>query len=64
MKESATSKTKKLHLNIPDGIHRRMRVKCALENCTMQDFVSKLIAESVKDVTLPVTDKKAAREYL
>jgi plasmid stability protein len=51
----ATEPIKKLHLNLPESVHQRLRVKCAFENRTMQDFVSDLIAKAVKDVQLPPT---------
>jgi len=51
---------KKLHLNIPEEIHQRLRVKCALDGCTMQDFVSQLIADAVSDVLLVSPGEKGA----
>ena len=50
---------RKLHLNIPEDVHQRLRVICAYEDKSMQDFVTELIAEAVKDVRLPRTKKEA-----
>jgi hypothetical protein len=50
--EAKLTSAKKLHLNIPEEIHQRLRVKCALKGCTMQDFVAQLIADAVSDVLL------------
>jgi len=55
-----SSPTRKLHLNVPEEIHQRLRVKCALDGCTMQDFVSRLIAEAVGDVLLVSRGEKGA----
>ena len=50
--ESKLTRPRKLHLNIPEEVHQRLRVKCALDECTMQDFVTQLIADAVSDVLL------------
>ena len=60
-KLSGPEMTRKLHLNIPEEIHQRLRVKCALEDYSMQDYVSDLITEAVKDLVLP-SSKPVAKE--
>ena len=51
------SKLRKIHIDLPVEIHRKLRVKAALEDMSMQAFVVQVIAEAVDDVVLPVTDK-------
>jgi len=52
MKEKALME-KKIHVSLPSSVHQRLRVKCALEDTTIQDYVEKLIAEETQDVTIP-----------
>ena len=58
--EAKLTPSKKLHLNIPEDIHQRLRVKCALNGCTMQDFVTQLIADAVSDMLLVSPGDKGA----
>ena len=58
--EAKVTRPKKLHLNIPEDIHQRLRVKCALNGCTMQDFVTQLIADAVSDVLLVSPGEKGS----
>jgi len=58
MPKMPTTATRKLHLNIPEDVHQRLRVICAYEDKSMQDFVTELIAEAVKDVRLPRSKKE------
>ena len=46
---------RKIHVDLPEEIHRKLRVKAALEDMSMQAFVSRVVAEAVKDVKLPKT---------
>jgi len=50
-------KRRKIHIDLPEEVHKKLRVKAALEDITMQAFVSKVVAEAVDDVVLPVTGK-------
>jgi hypothetical protein len=52
-----SEKLKKLHINISSPLHQKLRVKCALDNSTIQEFVVSLIADALKDITLPVQKK-------
>jgi predicted HicB family RNase H-like nuclease len=45
---------RKIHINLPEEVHQKLRVKCALEDVTIQEFVERLIMESVDDVKLSV----------
>ena len=51
---------RKIHVALPDDIHQRMRVKCALEDRTIQDYVAQLIESDVKDINLPLDAKSKA----
>jgi hypothetical protein len=53
--------TRKLHLKLAEELHQRLRVKCALLGCTIQDFVAKLIAQAVSDVNLSTLDGRRKR---
>lgn len=52
------SRRRKIHVDLPEEIHRRLRVKAALEDMSMQAFVSLVVAEAVKDVRLPKTSQR------
>ena len=47
-------KERKIHIALREDVHRRLRVKCAVEDTSMQEFVAALLAEAVKDVRVPV----------
>ena len=51
-RENKRPSIRKIHINLPEEVHQRLRVKCALEDVTMQEFVEKLIARNVTDVHL------------
>lgn len=50
---------RKIHINLPEDVHQRLRVKCALEDVTIQEYVAALIGETVGDI--PVPEKSNAR---
>ena len=41
-----------IHIRLPIDTHRKMRVKCALNGMTIQEYVSSVIAEDVSDLDL------------
>ncbi len=45
----------KIHIALSKDVHRRLRVKCALEDITLQDYVEGLLKCSVKN--LKITNK-------
>ena len=45
--------TKKIHVDLPEEVHQRVRVKAALEGVSMQTLVSRIVTEAVADVVLP-----------
>jgi len=48
-----TAGRRKIHVDLPEEIHRKLRVKAALEDISMQAFVARVVAEAVKDVAIP-----------
>jgi len=44
---------RKIHVDLPEAIHRKLRVKAALEDMSMQAFVARVVEEAVKDVSVP-----------
>ena len=40
---------KQLHVRIPDPLYRRLKVRCVYDDVSMQDYVTKLIAESLAE---------------
>jgi predicted HicB family RNase H-like nuclease len=45
--------TKKIHVDLPERVHQRVRVKAALEDVSMQTLVARIVTEAVADVVLP-----------
>jgi predicted HicB family RNase H-like nuclease len=46
---------RKIHVDLPEEIHRKLRVKAALEDVSMQAFVARVVARAVKDVSVPTS---------
>ena len=46
-------KLKKIHINLPEEVHKKLRVKAALEDVSIQGFVAGVVAAAVSDVRLP-----------
>jgi plasmid stability protein len=44
---------RKIHVDLPEEIHRKLRVKAALEDVSMQAFVARVVERVVRDVPLP-----------
>jgi len=42
-----------IHIKLPADLHRRLRVRCALEDITIQAFVEGLVEQAVAGVALP-----------
>ena len=43
----------KIHVSLPGDVHKRLRVKVALEDTTIQEFVEQLVKDAVRRVKLP-----------
>jgi DNA-binding NtrC family response regulator len=63
-------KTRQLHVRIPEGVYKRLKVKCVSEDTSMQEYLVKLIAQSLgeypaeKKLVLIVDDETILRESL
>ena len=53
---------RKIHVDLPEEIHRKLRVKAALEDVSMQAFVARVVERAVKDVPLPDGGNHRARK--
>lgn len=60
--KTAKLKERKIHVALPDDVHQKLRVKCALEDVTIQEFVSRLVALHVQDVELLIKTTNTKRE--
>ncbi|MBI2916596.1 MAG: hypothetical protein HYY01_01265 [Chloroflexi bacterium] len=40
-------KDKKVHIRLSEDVHKKLRVKCAYDDTSVQDYVERLIRESV-----------------
>jgi len=57
-------KERKIHVALPEEVHQRLRVKCALEDVTIQQYVARLLSESVKDIEITNRSKRITnREF-
>ena len=61
-RRSKQADVRRIHVNLPDEVHQKLRVKCALEDVTIQEYVSRLIARFVEDVELPVKTENTKRK--
>jgi hypothetical protein len=44
---------RKVHVDLPEHVHRKLRVKTPLEDTSMQAFVARVVEKAVKDVPVP-----------
>ena len=44
---------RKIHIELSADLHKKVRVKAALDDISIQAFVTRLLAEAVKDLALP-----------
>lgn len=59
--KDVTPKKRKIHVDLPEDVHQRLRVKAAIEDLSMQAFVEKVITDAVHDVVLPVKAKNTKK---
>lgn len=52
---------RKIHVDLPEGVHQRLRVKAALLDVSMQAFVADVVGQAVEDVVLPKIKAKGGR---
>jgi plasmid stability protein len=53
---------RKIHVDLPEDIHRKLRVKAALEDMSMQAFVARVVEKAVKDVAVPAAGNHRPRK--
>ena len=44
---------RKVHVDLPEEVHQRLRVKAALLDMSMQAFVADVVSEAVAEIVLP-----------
>ncbi len=49
-RQTRTNGGRKVHITLPEETHQRLRIKCAIEDVTIQEFVARLIESSVAGV--------------
>jgi plasmid stability protein len=52
---------RKIHVELPEEIHRKLRVKAALEDLSIQAFVTSVVTQAVREVELPYVATKTGR---
>ena len=43
---------KKIHIRLPEELHKKLRVKCAYEDVSLQEFVERLIREGIGEYSV------------
>jgi DNA-binding NtrC family response regulator len=63
-------KAKQLHVRVPEGVYKKLKVKCVSEDTSIQEYLAKLIAQSLGEypaeekIVLIVDDETILRESL
>jgi hypothetical protein len=57
-KRVKTNGRRKVHITLPEEMHQRLRIKCAIEDVTIQEFVAHLIEKSLVSISMAVNDIK------
>jgi len=55
------NRLRKIHVDLPEEIHRKLRVKAALQDTSIRAFVTKVVREAVKDVVIPTAREVRGR---
>jgi plasmid stability protein len=53
MSSGANRKIRKIHILLPEDLHRELRVRCAVEDTSIQQYVASLIAHDMKHYEVP-----------
>ena len=56
-----TIRRRKIHVDLPEEIHRKLRVKAALEDVSMQAYVARVVEKAVKNVPLPEGNHRSGK---
>lgn len=52
---------RKIHILIPNDLHKRVRIRCAIEDRSIQDYVASLIAQDMERFGL---NEKVLKKHL
>lgn len=55
------NRLRKIHVDLPEEIHRKLRVKAALQDTSIRAFVTEVVREAVKDVVIPTAREVRGR---
>ena len=58
MKKNVKKKNKLIHIRLPEDIHKKVRVKCAYDDISMQNYIKNLISENVAEYEIENPKKK------
>lgn len=61
MAESKNRK-RKIHIELAEEVHQKLRVKAALHDLSLQAYVEELIANSVQDIDVTQIVRKATKD--
>lgn len=56
-RDNMNSGTRKLHIEVSEDLHQKVRVKAALEDLSIQALVTKVLSEAVADLVMPQVRK-------
>ena len=59
---SADSPTRQIHVRLPRELHRRLRIRCAELDVTIQDYVVRALEQKLAVSTHPVSSQDLRRE--
>jgi len=51
----ARARLRKIHVDLPEEVHRQLRVKAALQDTSIRAFVAEIVRAAVKDVVIPIS---------
>ena len=59
-------KGKKIHIRLPEDVHKKLRIKCAFKDVTIQEYVEGLVREDlaeyrIEDEVAAFNQKKTKR---
>ncbi len=52
------NEAKKIHVTLSEELHKKVKVKCAYDDLSIQFYVEKLIREDLEGYTVQVKQKK------
>jgi hypothetical protein len=64
MKIEEKNKTRKIHILLPEDLHRLVRIRCACEDLSIQEYVSSLIAHDMHGYDVQAKAEKFVNETI